>query len=771
MTTPPKKNRTPVKPGPATPHQRRLADPNLEHEARRYDIPLPSREYILETLAAEGVPLSAPHLMKLLNISADEAEAFSRRLAAMERSGQIVSNRRGDLLIAERVDLIRGRVEGHADGFGFLTPDSGGADLYLGPHEMKKVLHGDRVLVRETGIDRRGRPEGAIVEVLERVNKQVVGRLLNEHGVHVVAAENKRISQDILIPADRLGGARSGQVVVAELVAQPDSQAQPVGKIVEILGNYADPGMEIEIALRKHDLPYEFSEKAMRQANRIPEQVNPADVRGRVDLRHLPLVTIDGETARDFDDAVYCEPLADKRGDFRLLVAIADVSHYVMPGDAVDIEARERGTSVYFPRRVIPMLPERLSNGICSLNPAVDRLVMTCDMQITGRGVIKNYAFYPAVMRSRARLTYTWVAALLAGELPASEPQRAALLPHLTNLEGVFRALLAAREKRGAIDFESSETQMHFDDHGKIESITPVVRNDAHRLIEECMLAANVCTAEFLLKRQHQGLFRVHEGPNPERLEGLRAFLREFGLSLGGGDAPKPADFAQLIAKTRGRPDTRLIHTVMLRSLKQAVYSPDNAGHFGLSYDAYAHFTSPIRRYPDLTTHRAIKAVLAHATYNPGNWVELGAHCSQTERRADEATRDVENWLKCYYMRDHVGAEFGGTVAAVTGFGLFVALDELMIEGLVHISELGADYFHFDQVKHCLLGERTGKSYRLGDRVHVKVARVDLETTKIDLVLAGAVGDRAAGERTGKPTVRAAKTSPRAAHAPRGKRR
>jgi ribonuclease R len=413
------------------------------------------------------------------------------------------------------------------------------------------------------------------------------------------------------------------------------------------------------------------------------------------------------------------------------------------------------------------MLPERLSNGICSLNPEVDRVVMVCDMQITARGVIRDYKFYPGVMRSAARLTYTWVAAALAGELPASAPKLTTLLPHLSNLEHVFRALLAARDKRGAIDFESSETQMHFDGHGKIESITPVVRNDAHRLIEECMLAANVCTAEFLLKRGHAGLFRVHEGPNPERLESLRGFLREFGLSLGGGDTPRPSDFAQLIAKTRGRPDTRLIHTVMLRSLKQAVYSPDNAGHFGLAYDAYAHFTSPIRRYPDLVTHRAIKAVLHNATYSPGNWLELGAHCSQTERRADEATRDVENWLKCYYMRDHVGAEFGGTVAAVTGFGLFIALDDLMIEGLVHISELGADYFHFDQVKHCLLGERTGKSYRLGDRVHVKVARVDLETTKIDLVLAGIAGIKAGAAKA----VRVAKASPRKAHAPRGKRR
>jgi ribonuclease R len=740
MTNPPKKISKKTTKTDAS--SARQADPHRAREAERYENPLPSREFVLQTLADEGVPVDFPRLMQLLNITADEADAFGRRLAAMEREGQVVQNRKGDLLIPERLDLVRARVEGHPDGFGFAIPDAGGADLYLGPREMKTVLHGDRVLVRQIGVDRRGRPEGTIVEVLERVNSQVVGRLISEHGVFVVAAENKRISQDILIPRENLKNAKAGQVVVAELVAQPDSHAQPIGRIVEVLGNYADPGMEIEIALRKHDLPHIFSPKAERQAERVPAEVHEADRRGRVDLRELSLVTIDGETARDFDDAVYCEPLTDKTtgkaiGGHRLVVAIADVSHYVKPGDSLDVEARERGTSVYFPRRVIPMLPERLSNGICSLNPEVERLVMVCDMQIGARGDVRAYKFYPGIMQSRARLTYTWVAAALAGELPAKDPQLKRLLPHLSNLENVFRALLGAREKRGAIDFESSETQMHFDTRGKIESITPVVRNDAHRLIEECMLAANVCTAEFLLKRGHPALFRVHEGPNPERLESLRAFLKEFGLSLGGGDKPTPANFAELIGKTKNRPDTRLIHTVMLRSLKQAIYTPDNKGHFGLAYDAYTHFTSPIRRYPDLVIHRSIKAVLANSRYEPGSWVELGAHCSQTERRADEATRDVENWLKCYYMRDHVGAEFGGTVAAVTGFGLFVALDELMIEGLVHISELGADYFQYDQVKHCLLGERTGKAYRLGDRVKVKVARVDIENTKIDLVLAG----------------------------------
>jgi ribonuclease R len=442
------------KPGAATqsPRERRAADPHLAREQDRYETPLPSREHVIETLAAEGVPLEAERLMNLLGIAVLEEEAFLRRLGAMERAGQIVRNRRGALLIPERIDLIRGRVEGHPDGFGFLAREGEGADLYLGPHEMKKVLHGDRVLVRESGVDRRGRPEGTIVEVLERANHMVVGRLIAEHGVFVVAAENKRISQDILIPPEAVGKAKAGQVVVAELVAQPDVHAQPVGRIVEILGNYADPGMEIEIALRKHDLPYRFSEQATRQASRIPDEVREADRRGRVDIRELPLVTIDGETARDFDDAVFCEALEHAGGDarksargFRLVVAIADVSHYVRPGDALDVEAHERGTSVYFPRRVIPMLPERLSNGICSLNPDVERLAVACDMQISARGEVTGYKFYPAVMRSRARLTYTRVAAALAGGNAEKDTQIAGLLPHLENLERVFRALLGAR--------------------------------------------------------------------------------------------------------------------------------------------------------------------------------------------------------------------------------------------------------------------------------------------------------------------------------------
>ena len=711
----------------------RLSDPFLAREKKSYENPLPSREFIIQVLEQQGMPLSDARLAELLDIAPWEREPFSRRLSAMERDGQLMVNRKGALCVVAKLDLIKGRVQGHPDGFGFLVPDDGGPDLFLSPKEMHKALHNDRVIGREIGMDRRGRREGAIVEVLESVNRKIVGRLHEQQGIFFVVAEDKRISQDILVPPGEAGNAKSGQVVVAEMLAQPSRQAEPTARVIEVLGNYADPGMEIEIALRKHDLPHVFSADARKLAAKLPAGVRKTDLKGREDLRHLPLVTIDGETAKDFDDAVYCEPQG--RG-FRLVVAIADVSHYVKPGDALDHDARERGNSVYFPRRVIPMLPEELSNGLCSLNPQVDRLCMVCDMTVTHKGEVKQHKFYPAVMHSHARLTYTLVAAMLYGDDESARRQYAPLLPHLENLDRVFRALLTAREARGAVDFESLETQMVFDDQGKIERIVPVVRNDAHRLIEECMLAANVCAAHFLESEQHATLYRIHEGPTPEKLERLRDFLRGFGLDLTGGDEPQPKDYAKLRDRIKDRPDAALFQTVMLRSMQQAIYSPENVGHFGLAYPAYAHFTSPIRRYPDLLVHRSIKAALAGGTYAPADWDEIGVHCSQTERRADEATRDVEAWLKCYYMQEKVGESFTGTITAVTSFGIFVALDDIFIEGLVHISELGSDYFHFDAGRHELLGERTRKAFRLGDRVAVTVARVDLESTKIDFLLA-----------------------------------
>ncbi len=721
----------------------RRSDPEFEREKAKYEHPLPSREYILQVLVAQGAPLEFDALARLLDVQAYELDAFQRRLGAMARDAQLMQNRRGDWLIPNKADLVRGRIVGHPDGFGFLVPEEGGADLFLAAKEMDKVLHGDKAIARVIGVDRKGRPEGKIVEVTERANRLVVGRVIEEHGVRFVIAEDKRISQDILLAPPEKGAkkvlkAQSGQVVTVELIEQPSKHSQPIGRLVEVLGNYADPGMEIEIALRKHDMPHEFSAEALAQTKKLPDAVRKSDWKDREDITNLPLVTIDSETARDFDDAVYCE----RRGKgYRLVVAIADVSHYVTVGSALDKESFERGNSVYFPRRVIPMLPEKLSNGLCSLNPQVERLCMVCDMEIAGNGAIRRFRFYPAVMFSQARLTYTEVAAALYDKDAAARTRLGPLLPHLEALDELYRQMARERANRGAIDFETVETRMVFDDHGKIERIEPYERNDAHRLIEECMLAANVCASEFLREREHPVLYRVHEGPTPERLRKLRDFLGTFGFQLGGGDAPKAKDYARLLEQIGQRPDRQLLQTVMLRSLRQAIYSPDNVGHFGLAYESYTHFTSPIRRYPDLLVHRAIKSALAARRYEPAGgenaWEEIGLHCSMTERRADEATRDVEDWLKCFYMKDRVGETFEGSISSVVPFGIFVALDGVFVEGLVHVSELGQDYFHFDVTAHAMVGERSGKRFRLADRVQVQLVRADMETNRIDFRLAG----------------------------------
>lgn len=735
-----------------------------------YSYTIPSREEILGILRTAATPQDLHSLAAALDVKPEELDGLTRRLNAMERDGQIKPTRNGTYQLAHQPNFIEGRVNGHREGYGFLTPDDGSEDIFLPEKEMQKVLHGDRVQIRIVGTDRRGRPEGTIVEVLERANTHVIGRLLNENGVWIVAPEDKRIGQDILLTGSP-GKAKAGQVVSVELVEQPSRYTQPVGKIVEVLGDIDDPGMEIEIAVRKYGVPHEFSDAAKKLAAKLPNEVRAADLTERVDLRDIPLVTIDGEDARDFDDAVYCEPVKIGRTKaFRLIVAIADVSHYVKPGDALDMDALERSTSVYFPRRVIPMLPEKLSNGLCSLNPAVDRLTLVCDAVITAKGEIKAYQFYPAVMHSAARLTYTEVAAILANTKGTDAAKRQHLVPHLLNLHEVFQALLKARQARGAIDFETTETYIVCNAAGKIEQILPRTRNDAHRLIEECMLAANVCAADLLARHNHPGVYRVHAAPSKEKLNQVRTFLKQMGLHLGGGETPAASDYAELIPKIKLRPDAVLLQTMLLRSMQQAVYSPENIGHFGLAYEAYAHFTSPIRRYPDLLTHRAIKAILHGKRYVPKEvdvsklntmlspaarrmaaqdkaegkkkkegdlaiWESLGIHCSANERRADEASRDVEAWLKCYFIRDKLGEEFTGTISGVAPFGIFVQLDTLFIEGLVHVTELGADYFQYDEVRHELRGERTGIRYQLTDRVTVQVSRVDLDARKIDLRL------------------------------------
>jgi len=717
---------------------RSIADPFHDREAQKYAQPIPSREFILEHLAQHGQPASFEQIAAALGLSGeDDLEALRRRLRAMERDGQLIVNRQGDYGLAQKMDLVRGRVVGHPDGFGFLVPDEGGDDLFLSPKQMRSVLHGDRALACVLGLDRRGRREGAVVEVLERAHTRIVGRFMLEHGMSFVVPSNSRINQDIAIPPEHRAGAVANQIVEVEIIEQPSKRAQPIGRVAAVLGDHMAAGMEVDIAVRSYNLPHEWPAEVLAEIAPLTAEVPEHAKRGREDLRSTPLVTIDGEDARDFDDAVYCEPHGK---GWRLLVAIADVSSYVNIGTALDDHARLRGTSVYFPGRVIPMLPEILSNGLCSLNPHVDRLCLVCEMSISSAGVVRGARFFEAVMRSAARLTYTEVAAAVVERDVKTREQVQVVLPQLENLNELYKVLRTRRDKRGAIDFDTTETKIMFGRTGKIERIVPLVRNDAHRMIEEFMVAANVAAAEFLLEKRMPALYRVHAGPTVEKLADLRAFLAELGLSLGGGEDPQPKHYAQLLDSVRGRPDTRLIQTVLLRSLSQAVYSPDNTGHFGLAYDAYTHFTSPIRRYPDLLVHRAIRHAAVGGkpeTFNYGHsdMEAAGAHCSTTERRADEATRDAMDWLKCEYMQDKVGEVFDGIITSVTSFGLFVELRDIYVEGLVHVSSLGKDYYHFDAVKHRMLGERTKTSYRLADPITVKVMRVDLNEKKIDFEL------------------------------------
>jgi ribonuclease R len=688
---------------------------------------------------------------------------------------------------------VEGTVEGHRDGHGFVWPDHGETPIFLAPQEMRSVLHRDRVRVRVLRFDRKGRPEGRVIDILDRRKAPIIGRLLHEGGHWIVAPEDSRYGQDILIPKNATASAAVGQVVSVELTEPPSLHSQPVGRVAEVLGEIDDAGMEIEIAVRKYEVPHLFTPETLAQAAALPDKLRATDRRHRIDLRDVALVTIDGEDARDFDDAVYAEPYKAGRGKsavegWRLLVAIADVSHYVKPGEPLDEDAYERATSVYFPRRVIPMLPEKLSNGLCSLKSDVERLAMVCDMVVTTDGKVHAYQFYPAVIESHARLTYTEVAAVLANTRGPEAAKRAELVPKLLHLHEVYRALLKQRATRGAMEFESTETQIVCDEQGRIEKIVPRTRTDAHRLIEEAMLAANVCAAEYIAGAEHPCLYRVHEGPTPEKRQALQAQLKSLGVAAVLSEQPRPAEMAAIAAAVQGRPDALQIHTLLLRSMQQAIYTASNNGHFGLAYGAYTHFTSPIRRYPDLLVHRVIKAILSAKRYHLAGsaktrkpearrskpprsvakpmsrdlelWEAAGGHCSANERRADEASRDVEAWLKCRYMREHLGEEFAGTVSGVAGFGLFVTLDSLYVEGLVHITELGGEYYRFDEARQELRGERTGVRYTMGTRVRVQVSRVDLDGRKIDFRMVrdgegerqlqrgkGAAAERAPGEK------------------------
>ncbi|SUA52262.1 Ribonuclease R [Oligella ureolytica] len=732
-------------------------------QASAYDPDVPMREDILAFFRSQGDDLTTEMLVEHFKI---EREAtligLQRRLTAMVRDGQL-ANRAGTWhMVKSNPAILEGKVQGHRDGFGFFIPDNKELpDVYLPPIEMRKVLHGDRVRVNPTG-SYKGKLEGSIVEVLERSTSSLVGRVLNENGHFVVVPEDQRIKHDVYIAPADLAGAEHGQVVACEIIRQPSRHVPPQGKITEVLGEIDDPGMEIEIAVRKFDVPHQFSEATLAQAAKLPSRVMAADLQGRVDLRDLPFFTIDGEDARDFDDAIYGELAEVPSGKgtkqaWRLLVAIADVSHYVQPGQPIDDDAIERGTSVYFPRRVIPMLPESLSNGICSLNPDEDRLVLVCDMLVhaTGAyaGTVQGYQFYPAVICSHARTTYTQVWDIIQQPDGPTARELAVVRDQVLELYDLYQLFAQQRANRGALDFDTVETQIVCNDMGKIERIEPLHRNHAHRLIEEFMLAANTCAADFLNRTNRLGLYRVHEGSTPEKLGQLREYLRGMGLTLGGGDEPSSLDFSKLLNAVKARDDYEVIQTMIMRSMSQAIYTPENSGHFGLAYKSYTHFTSPIRRYPDLLNHRVIKAQLKRRKYMPkvegferapgeplkeyehSVWERLGVVLSAYERRADEASYDVQAWLKCWYVREHIGEVFSGKVTGVTNFGLFVTLDNFYVEGLVHISELGSEYFQYNESMHELRGERTGKRYRLTDEVHVQITRVDLEARRIDFAL------------------------------------
>lgn len=758
---------------------KKLADPFAKREADKYDNPVASRELILETLEHHPLPLTHMQLVEHLHVEGeDQIEAMRRRLIAMCRDGQLVEDRHRAYTPMSQVPIVQGRVQGHKDGYGFLIKDEGGDDLHLSAKQMRKVFDGDRVSVRLAGADNRGKQEAVIVDVIQRNTHQLVGRFYTQGESAYVVPDSRRVTQEIMIPGTEMNGAKNGQFVVVDITHQPDTRQLALGKITEVLGDHLAPGMEIDIALRSHEIPFVFPEAVEQQVAKINAEVEEADKLHRMDLRQLPFVTIDGEDARDFDDAVLAEYNAQTKG-WRLFVAIADVSHYVPVNSPLDIEAQKRGNSVYFPEHVVPMLPEKLSNGLCSLNPHVDRLCMVCEMDISAAGEITDYKFYEGVMHSHARLTYKLVGKILedknGDEGQVLREQYANIVPQLDTLYDLYKSLKAARGERGAIEFETVETRIVFNSDRKIEDIVPVQRNDAHKVIEECMLCANVATARFLQQHKQPSLFRVHQGPSEQKLENLKQYLNESGITLGGGLKPTPKDFLQVMRQIEGRPDAHLIQSMLLRSMSQAVYQPDNDGHFGLAYPAYTHFTSPIRRYPDLMVHRAIRQLVRSDNqdeallktirraegasviskkdiypYDMAALLQFGEQCSLTERRADDATRDVMDFLKCEYMREHVGETFDGVISTVTNFGIFVQLDDLYIEGLVHVTNLTSDFYQFDPVRMVLRGERSGRVFRMGDPVEVIVSRVDLDDRKIDFEMLGAGNDGGSGKK-GKP--------------------
>ena len=704
------------------------------HKGKPYKHPIPSENELIDFLTDEGKPLKADAILKAFELKGQRMRSLLLdKLNAMVRAGQILENRRGEFCLTAKLDLVTGTVSGHRDGFGFVVRDDGEPDdIYLSAREMRSLFDGDRVAVRIVGLDRRGRAEGKLVDVLDRGTRQVAGQFIRERGIGLVIPDNAKISHRILIPKDEWGNAKPGEMVVVEILDYPTHVEQSTGRIVEVIGAPGDKGIATDIAIQSHAIPYKWPKSVLNEIEKFGDEVPPGAKQDRTDLRDVDLVTIDGADARDFDDAVYCQRFEN---GWRLLVAIADVSHYVEVGSELDKEATRRSTSVYFPDRVVPMLPEILSNGLCSLNPKVDRLCMVCEMQIDAEGQITGATFFEGVMRSKARLTYSQVNELLTGESKTSVPT--ALHDPIRELHSLYKALATARGRRGAIEIDLPQTKFKLNESGEIDRIEVVPRNDAHRLIEECMIAANVQAATFLKRHRIPGLYRVHARPDPDRFDELRLFLVSLGLKVAHSDHVQPRDFTKIIRQTADRPDATAIMMTMLRSLTHAEYSPANIGHFGLALDSYAHFTSPIRRYPDLLVHRAIRHIVqgrkpGRFDYSGRDMERLGTITSAHEKRAEEATRDVEAWLKCQYMEQHLGDEFDGVITGVTNFGVFVQITALLVDGLVHVTSLSNDYYHFDSGSQSLVGERTGRQFRLGDAMRVQVNKVDMETRRID---------------------------------------
>jgi len=720
-------------------------DPYAKREAALYENPVPSREFIMQYLDELGYPTDKKHLLKAFALkNPKEIEAIQRRLTAMQRDGQLIKDRSGKYALVKDLELVCGQVSIYRDGHGLLIPDEGKDPIYLAYRQTRLLFHGDRALVQLTGNNHRsGRPEGIVVKVVERTIKQLIGRFHSQSGTTWVTPDGKQSHQDIMIPPEKTNGATPEQFVQIAIIDYPNKRLPATGEVVEVIGDMNHPHLAIQLSVYSHQLPHTWNEAVLDAIKHFPHSVGNEDKHSRIDLRDKPFVTIDGADAKDFDDAVYCKPLP--KGGWTLWVAIADVSHYVKPETALDKDAFERGNSVYFPNQSIPMLPDILCHQLCSLKPKVDRLSLVCEMHISAKGKLTHHTFYRGVIHSKARLTYKKVADILnlaeKGQSTSINKRYTTILPHLLDLQKLHKQLSKARASRGALAFKTTETKILFNSAGKIKSIQPHSYNEAHSIIEECMLLANVSAAQFLNQHNMPTLYRIHEGVSEAKFTDLCCFLNEIGLKLHYKGQPKPLDYVNVMEQAKGRPDETLIQMVLLRLMKQALYTPDIKPHFGLAFDAYCHFTSPIRRYPDLIAHRGIGHILDGGTpedflYTKSMLEQFGRHCSTTERRADEAVRDTESWLKCEYIKDKLGKQFDGIITHVTNFGIFVMLDKIYVEGLVHISELCGDYYHYDNVHHRLVGKHTGKIYRLGDKLKVLVARVNIDDRQIDFALA-----------------------------------